>query len=86
MPEIIYDPSLIFSPHVVLLGLIFDDQAFAPPNLTSSERLSTLEIEPGRNQLEISLKMDDVPVFRQAVRTLQGWQISPEKPLSYSVL
>jgi hypothetical protein len=88
VPEIIYDPSLIFSPHVTLLGLIFDDQAFAAPSLTSPERLSELEIEPGRNQLEIPLdpRLYNTPVFRQAIRTLQGWAISPDKPLSYSVL
>jgi len=49
IPEVIYDPSLIFSPHVVLCGLMFDDQAFAAPNLTSPEQLSILEIEPGCN-------------------------------------
>lgn len=35
IPEIIYDPSLSFSPHVFLLGLFFADRAFAAYNLTS---------------------------------------------------
>jgi hypothetical protein len=88
VPEIIYDPSLIFSPHVTLLGLIFDDNAFAAPRLTSPERFSELYIEPGRNQLPVPLnhELDDVPVFRQPIKTLYGWSISDKEPMSYSVL
>lgn len=37
LPEIIFDPSLILSPHVALLGLILADEAFLAPNLTSAE-------------------------------------------------
>ncbi|KAF2415628.1 hypothetical protein EJ08DRAFT_673832 [Tothia fuscella] len=88
IPETVYDPSLIFSPHVLLEGLIFDDQAFAAPSLTSPEKLSDLYIEPGKNQLRLLLKpkLDDVPIFRRAVKTLHGWKISPNLPLSYSML
>lgn len=88
IPEIVYDPSLIFSPHVILLGMIFDDQAFLAPNLTSPEGLSELDIVPGRNQLELPLKpeKDNVPVFRRAIRTLQGWAISRNEALSYAFL
>jgi uncharacterized protein DUF3435 len=88
VPEVIYDPSLIFSPHVILLGLIFDNQAFAAPSLTSPERLSELDIEPGQNQLPLPLdpELDNIPVFRQAIKTLHGWALSPTKPLTYSVL
>lgn len=86
--EIIYDPSLSFSPHIFLLGLLFADQAFAAYNLTSPEELSKLYIEPGRNELPLRLsrKLDNVPVFRQSVRTTNGWAISPDKPLLYSTL
>jgi hypothetical protein len=38
IPEIVYDPSLIFSPHVVLGGIIFADEAFAAPNLMTPAR------------------------------------------------
>lgn len=88
IPEVIYDPSLIFSPHIVLCGLMFDDKAFAAPNLMSPEQLSILEIEPGCNQLSLPLKpeMDDVPVFRSVMKTMYGWAISPSKPLTYSVV
>ncbi|KAH8671753.1 hypothetical protein BGZ60DRAFT_405857 [Tricladium varicosporioides] len=36
LPEIIFDPSLILSLYVFLLGLIFADSAFAAPNLKSA--------------------------------------------------
>ena len=67
---------------------MFDDQAFAAPNLTSPEQLSILEIEPSCNQLPLPLKpeMDDVPVFRSVVRTMYGWAVSPSKALTYSVV
>ncbi len=67
---------------------MFDDEAFAPPNLTTPEKLSSLDIEPGRNQLRIPLKpkMADVPIFRSVIRTLDGWAISKKKPLTYAVV
>ena len=73
---------------MILLGLIFDNQAFAAPSLTSPERLSELDIEPGRNQLSLPLnpELDNIPVFRQAIKTLYGWALSPTRPLTYSVL
>jgi hypothetical protein len=88
VPEVVYDLSLIFSPYVLLFGLLFDDEAFVAPSLTSPERFSTLEIEPGRNQLPLPLKTekDDVPVFRSAVRTRYGWSVSPSKGLTYAVV
>jgi Protein of unknown function (DUF3435) len=88
VPEIVYDPSLIFSPHLILSGIIFDDQAFAPPNLTTPENLSRLDIEPGRNQLPLPFKPGkaDVPIFRSIIRTLQGWAVSPTDPLTYPVV
>jgi len=39
LPEIIFDPSLVLSPHVALLGLILADEAFLAPNLTSAEKI-----------------------------------------------
>jgi len=84
----VYDTTLLFSPHVILLGLLFSDRAFAASNLTSPEELSRLTIPRGRNELPLCLKrtLDNVPVFRKAVRTLHGWDISPDEPLPYSTL
>jgi len=83
-----YDKTLLFSPHVFLLGLLFCDRAFAAYNLTSLEELSRLTIPPGRNKLPLRLNqmLDNIPVFRKAVRTLHSWDISPNEPLPYSTL
>ncbi|KAH7317383.1 hypothetical protein BKA65DRAFT_411005, partial [Rhexocercosporidium sp. MPI-PUGE-AT-0058] len=40
-PEVIFDPSLVFSPHVAFLGLIFADNAFLAPSLTSARGLAS---------------------------------------------
>ncbi|CAN9242336.1 unnamed protein product [Alternaria alternata] len=88
LPEIMYDETLLFSPHVFLLGLLFYDRAFAAYNLTSPEELSRLTIPRGRNELPLHLNhmLDNVPVFRKAMRTAHGWDISPHEPLPYSTL
>jgi hypothetical protein len=88
LPEIMYDETLVFSPHVFLLGVLFSDHAFAAYNLTSPEQLSRLTIPPGRNELPLRLNkdLDNVPVFRKAVRTMSGSVVSPNEPLPYSTL
>jgi hypothetical protein len=88
VPEIIYDASLILSPHVFLLGLMFADVAFEAPNLTSAYHLSKLDIRPGTNQLEIRLKpsLANIPVFRKSIRTAHGIEISPDQALTYATL
>ncbi|KAH1396271.1 hypothetical protein KXV70_001089 [Aspergillus fumigatus] len=58
LPEIIDDPSLIFSPHVFLFGILFWLDAFEAPNLRSMEDLRKLLVEGGRQQLELPLKSD----------------------------
>ena len=86
IPEIIYDPSLVLSPHIILLGLILADGAFAAPNLTCAEQLSKLDIRPGYNQLPLLLLLEkaDIPVFRKSIKMLYGWKVLPDQPLPYS--
>ena len=87
LPEIIFDPSLVLSPHVFLLGLLFADRAFKRVEgeevLISAEQLPRLHIRDGCNELLLLLDpaLDDVPVFRQTERTLQGIGISADKCL-----
>lgn len=87
LPEIIFDPSLVLSPHIFLLGLLFTDCAFKWVNgeevLVSIEQLSQLHIYNECNELQLPLNptLDDIPVFRWIETTLQGNDISPEKPL-----
>ncbi|OCL07259.1 hypothetical protein AOQ84DRAFT_365094 [Glonium stellatum] len=78
--EIIFNPSLILSPHVFLLGLLFSDQAFAAPNLTSAEQLSKLYIEPGRNELRLPLRSDlnNTPIFRRSIKVFHSYKVSPD--------
>ncbi|KAH2023468.1 hypothetical protein KXV65_000697, partial [Aspergillus fumigatus] len=92
LPEIIFDPSLVLSPHVFLLGLLFADRAFDRVDgeevLVSANQLPRLRIPDECNELPLRLdpKLDDVPVFRMSERTLQGIGISPNKALPYSTL
>jgi hypothetical protein len=58
LPEIIDDPSLIFSPLVFLFGILFWLDAFEAPNLRSMEDLRRLLVECGRQQLELPLKSE----------------------------
>jgi Protein of unknown function (DUF3435) len=76
--EIIFNLSLILSLHVALLGLIFADNIFLAPGLTSAERISELDIEPGCKQLPLylKLKLADIPLFRKSIRTPYSWEIS----------
>jgi hypothetical protein len=55
LPEIMYDETLSFSPHVFLLSLLFCDWAFAAYNLVSAEELSRLTIPPGCDKLPLRL-------------------------------
>jgi hypothetical protein len=92
LPEIIFHPSLVLSPYVFLLGLLFSDRAFKRVEgdkvLVSAEQLPRLYIRDECNELLLLLDpaLDDVPVFRQTERTLQGIGISVSKSLPYSIL
>ncbi|KAJ6112296.1 hypothetical protein N7523_002118 [Penicillium sp. IBT 18751x] len=92
LPEIIFDPSLVLSPHVFLLGLLFADHAFDRVDgeevLVSASQLPRLRIRDECNELRLQIDsaMDDVPVFRMSERTVNGIGISPINPLPYSTL
>lgn len=83
-----YDETLVFSPHVFLLGMLFSDNAFAAYNLTSPEDLSRLDIPRDHQQLRLNIKqeLDNVPLFRKVLRTSQGYKVSPTERLAYSTL
>ncbi|KAJ5627605.1 hypothetical protein N7490_009833 [Penicillium lividum] len=92
LPEIIFDPSLVLSPHVFLLGLLFADRAFDRVDgeevLVSANQLPRLRIRDQCNELRLQLDsmMDDVPVFRMSERSLNGIGISPCNALPYSTI
>ncbi len=71
-----------------MLALIFADEAFAVPELTSTEQLFRLRIPPGQKQLELPLKeeVQEMPVFRRCKSTIHGVQISRAEALADSTL
>ena len=56
IPEIIYDPTLILSPHVFLLGMLFKAQAFKSPSIDSPEKLYSLNVLNGLSKQKFLLK------------------------------
>ncbi|KXX77138.1 hypothetical protein MMYC01_207556 [Madurella mycetomatis] len=84
LPEVLFDDSLMLSPHVFLEGVLFRHRAFEAPSLTCPDAVSRLDIHPGEWELPLPLKasMDDVYIFRRAVKTLVGYEMSPTEPIS----
>ncbi|XTI95154.1 C2H2 finger domain protein [Cenococcum geophilum] len=78
IPEIIFNPSLILSPYVFLLGLLFTDKAFTAPNLMSVER--------NKLPLPLRLDLDNIPVFRRLIKTPYGHKVLLDQPLLYLTL
>jgi Protein of unknown function (DUF3435) len=83
-----FDPSFIFSPYALLLGLVLDDNAFGARSLTTAEALSKIYVEPGRNQREVVINPEkgDIPVFHRAVAITEGWVISSSLRMTYKYL
>ena len=88
LPETLFDPSLLLNAHVFLIGILFRHQVFRAKTLTSPRQLNELDIHPGENELPIPLKKDmgDVYLFRRAVKTLTGYNISKTEPISYGMM
>ncbi|KKZ66102.1 hypothetical protein EMCG_08141 [[Emmonsia] crescens] len=80
LPEIIYDPTLVLSPHVFLLGMLFHIQAFKSPSIKRPEDLYSLRVLDGLNQQELPLRDDlaDQFVFCSAAREGGGVRIAHE--------
>lgn len=93
IPEIIFDPTLVLSPHVFLLGMLFRIGAFKSlskdsPVMDCPEKLYRLRILDGLGEQELKLKDEilDQNVFCQAVREADGLRIALEKGLTGSWL
>ncbi|KAG7073817.1 C2H2 finger domain-containing protein [Colletotrichum scovillei] len=88
IPETMFDPSLLLSPHVFLLGIIFRHRAFRAPSLTSPHHLQSLDIHPGEKELPLPLREDlnQTFIFRRAVETLTGYQMSRNQRISYGMM
>jgi hypothetical protein len=84
IPEIIYDPTLVLSPHVFLLGMLFKAHAFKSPSIISLEKLYSPNILNRLNEQRLLLldKMNNDFIFCQAVREAQGFRIVHELQLT----
>lgn len=88
LPVTLLDSSLLLSPHVFLLGILFRHKAFRAQGLTSPEQLHKLDIHPGERELPLPLRpdLDDVHIFHRAVKILTGYEISPDRPITYGMI
>jgi Protein of unknown function (DUF3435) len=88
VPEGIFDRSLLLSPHVFLLGILFRHKAFLAPDLTFPEELEKLNIMPGENELPLPLRseLDDVWIFRKAIKILTDYEISANERITYGMM
>ncbi|TKA68777.1 hypothetical protein B0A55_09571 [Friedmanniomyces simplex] len=79
IPEVCNDSCLPFCPQIVLLGLMFADNAFESCHLTGPDRLFRLHVPRHLHQLELPIKesLRRVPVYRAVEQTAYGYGISP---------
>jgi hypothetical protein len=79
---------LLLNIHVFLLGILFHHQAFLARSLTSFDKLRVLEIHPGERELPLPLRgdLDEVFIFRRAIKTLTGYQISENERISSGMM
>ncbi|KAJ5471584.1 hypothetical protein N7530_008941 [Penicillium desertorum] len=89
IPEIIFDPTLVLSPHVFLLGILFRIGAFKSiskdgPVMDCPEKLYRLRVLHGLGEQELKLKDEilDQNVFCQALREPDGIRIALEERLT----
>lgn len=88
IPEVIFDPDLLLSPHIFLLTILFQHRAFKSEILNDNPRLLyTSKIEAGENQIKVGLRPDimDTHVFRRTEKTVTGLQMGT-RPIDRSMM
>ena len=80
IPKIIFDPTLVLSPHVCLLSMLFHIKGFKKISMTGlvldgPEKLYSLGVLDGKGQQELKLKDEilDKFVFCQVERETAGY-------------
>lgn len=88
IPEVCADSCLSLCPQIMLLGLLFADEAFAAPGLSGPEQLFRLRVPNMLNQLLLPMKDDllERPIFQDTQQTAYGTRMCPSKHLSASNL
>ncbi|KAG6358154.1 hypothetical protein INS49_014038 [Diaporthe citri] len=82
VPEIMYDPSLLLSPHVFLLAIIFRYKAFNSPSLNENpHELGQLRIHRGENEMYLSFRPEilNMYIFRKPIKTSSGYRMGTER-------
>jgi hypothetical protein len=81
LPGIIYDPTLVLSPHVFLLGMLFKAQAFKDPVINSPEKLYSLNVldRLGEQRLPLKEELNEEFVFCRAVREANCTRIARDQ-------
>ncbi|KMW68180.1 hypothetical protein BDDG_12625 [Blastomyces dermatitidis ATCC 18188] len=72
LPEIIYNPTLVLSPHIFLLGMLFHIQLFKSLSIKTTEQLYSLSILNELNQQELSLQNDLLNKFIICMMVCEG--------------
>ena len=74
--------------HIFLLGILFQHRAFQASSLRSPSCLASLDIHKGEKELPLPLRDDlkETPIFRRAIKTLVGYEMSADKPISYQMM
>lgn len=88
IPEVIFDPDLLLSPHIFLLTILFQHRAFKSEILNDNPRLLyTSKIEAGENQIKVGLRPDimNTHVFRRTEKTVTGLQMGT-RPIDRSMM
>jgi hypothetical protein len=82
------DPSLIFSPHVFLFGILFYLDAFEAEGLHSMEDLRRLLVEEGCQELPLHLKPEIEEYFLFCMTRLEDGipTIQWEEPMNTSTM
>jgi hypothetical protein len=88
IPEIIYNPTLMLSPHIFLLGMLFKAQAFKSLSIDSLKRLYSLNVLDSLNEQALPLReeLDKDFIFCQAVCKAHGVCITYKLKLSLDMV
>ncbi|EEH42581.2 uncharacterized protein PADG_07401 [Paracoccidioides brasiliensis Pb18] len=93
IPEIIFDPTLVLSPHICLLTMLFHIGGFKSisttgPVLDSAEKLYSTKVLDGKGQQPLLLKDEllDKFVFCQTELTSTGFKICLDKRMTPSMV
>ena len=88
VPEILYDPSLLLSPHVFLLAILVHNRAFLNEELNDNPaKISELRISPTASELPLALKpqFNQMPLFRRAQQAANGYRMSDTLAISQAM-